>query len=199
MKHFLALMPCLLLASCGFNSAVVSLDYQPHLGQNIPGPRVVSIGRFSDMRTQDDFKLGTVRSPIGTPLETLKTRVPMAAVARNAFAHGLKARGMLAAEPEGAYVLTGEVYELECYQMLYPVATAKIRVNIMRRGSGEITYSRVYQARRSGETYAPGSGSPVQTLTDIASRTLQQVVDQALDDRELRKRLRTPRASDTPR
>lgn len=195
MKFFLALLPCLLLASCGFNTTIVSLDYQPQLGQNIPGPRMVSIGKFADMRRLDDFKLGTVRSPIGTPLETLKTRVPMESVVRNAYAHGLKARGMLAAETEGAYILSGEILELECYQMLYPVASAEVRVNIVRRGSGQIVYSRIYQAHRRGETYAPGSGSPVQTLSDLASRTLQNVVDQSLDDRELRKRLKVVPAS----
>ena len=35
MKFLLALTPCVLLAGCGFNTTVVSLDYQPQFGQNI--------------------------------------------------------------------------------------------------------------------------------------------------------------------
>ena len=196
MKFLLALMPCLLLAGCGFNTTIVSLDYQPQLGQAIPGPRMVSIGKFADMRRAGDFKLGTVRSVIGTPLETLNTRVPVESVVRNAFAHGLKARGMLAGDTDGTYILSGEVLELKCSQMLYPTASASVRVNILRRGSGQIVYSRIYQSNRQGETYAPGSGSPVATLTDMTSRALQNVVDQALDDRELRKHLKAPEPGD---
>ena len=198
MKFFPVLMPCLLLASCGFNTTVVSLDYQPRRGQNIPGPRMVSIGKFADMREEGEFRLGTVRSAIGMPLETIKTRVPVESVVRNAFAHGLKTRGMLAGETEGAYILSGEVHELKCSQMLFPTASAEVRVNIVRRGSGQIVFSRVYQSHRQGETYAPGSGSPVPTLADLASRALQNVVDQALDDRELRRRLKGPEPGDIP-
>lgn len=190
MKFFLALIPCLMLASCGFNTTVVSLDYQPGLGQNIPGPRMVSIGKFADMRQTGEFELGTVRSAIGLPLESLVTRVPVESVVRNAFAHGLKARNMLATGADGAYILSGEVLELKCSQMLYPTALATVRVNIVKRGSGQIAYSRIYQSTRQGETYAPGSGSPVPTLTDLVSRALQNVVDQALDDRQLRRRLK---------
>lgn len=198
MKFFLVLTPCILLASCGFNSTVVSLDYQPRLGQNIPGPRTVAIGKFADMRRVGDFKLGTVRSAIGTPLESLNTRVPVSSVVRNAFAHGLSARGMLVGDNDGAYLLCGEVLELKCSQMLYPTASVSVRVNLVRRGSGQIVYSRIYESDRHGETYEPGSGSPVATLVDLASRSLQNVVDQALDDRELRRRLKAPEPGDAP-
>lgn len=198
MKFLLVLTPCLLLAGCGFNTTVVSLDYQPRRGQNIPGPRMVSIGKIADMRQEGEFTLGSVRSAIGMPLETLKTRVPVDSVVRNAFAHGLKARGMLAADSDGAYVLCGELLDLKCSQMLYPSAFARVRVNLARRGSGQIVFSRIYESHRHGETYAPGSGSPVPTLADLASRTLQNVVDQALDDRELRRRLKAAEPGDVP-
>ncbi len=196
MKLLLALIPCLLLASCGFNTTAVSLDYQPLIGQNIPGPRMVSIGKFADMRQTGEFTLGTVRSAIGLPLDTLVTRVPVESVVRNAFAHGLKARGMLTTDADGTYILSGEVLDLKCSQMLYPTASASVRVNIVRRGSGEIVFSRIYQSSRQGETYAPGSGSPAPVLTELASRTLQNVVDQSLDDRQLRSRLKASTPDD---
>lgn len=198
MKFFPVLTSCLVLAGCGFNTTVVSLDYQPRRGQNIPGPRMVGIGKFADMRQEPEFRLGRVRSAVGMPLETLKTRVPVDSVVRNAFAHGLKARGMLAAESDASCVLCGEVLTLECSQMLYPTASARVRVNIVRRSNGQIVFSRIYESHRHGETYAPGSGSPVPTLADLASRTLQNVVDQALDDQDLRARLKGPEPGDIP-
>ncbi|MEI6535402.1 MAG: hypothetical protein WCN98_08695, partial [Verrucomicrobiaceae bacterium] len=167
----------LCLTSCGFNTTVVSLDYQPMLGQSLPGPRVVEIGRFADFRRLGEFSLGTVHTPIGTPLETINTRVPVAIVVRNAFAHGLSARKMLAPSSSAPYILTGEVLEFECKQLVTPSSFASVRVNLVRAGSGQIVYSRIYQSSRESAAYMPGSGSPVPNLRDMASRALQNVVD----------------------
>lgn len=187
MRFLHALAPALLLASCGFNTTVVSLDYQPGRGQSIPGPAVIRVGRFADMRQVGEFTLGTVRTPIGTPLEKIATRVPVESIVRNAFAYGLKSRRMLAPAGSGSFTLSGEIMDLECHQTLQPSAFARVRVNLVRPGSGQIVFSRVYQASRQGATYAPGSGSPVPGLADLAARALQNVVDRALDDRDLRR------------
>src|SRR6187399_1086506 len=82
------------LPSC--SSTAISLDYQPTLGQNMPGPRKIAVGRFADMRHENSYYLGEVRTPIGTPLERINSKVPVEEVVRNAFSHGLSARGMLA-------------------------------------------------------------------------------------------------------
>lgn len=153
----------------------------------------MEVGRFADFRRLGEFSLGTVHTPFGTPLETINTRVPIANVVRNAFAHGLSARKMLAPSESAHFILTGEVLEFECQQMVHPSSFASVRVNLVRAGSGEIVYSRVYQSARESDAYMPGSGSPVPNLRDLASRALQNVVDRALDDRALRNRL-----SDSP-
>ncbi len=176
----------LLLASCG--STAVSLDYQPSLGQKVPGPRKVSIGRFSDMRGESSYYLGTVRTPLGTPLEVINTRIPVEEVARNAFAHGLRARGMLVGGG-GPYVLTGEIIDLQCTQVVRPAAYVRIRVNIVRAGTQQIIFTRVYRGERESGAYVPGSGSPVPLMRDLTSRALQDVVDRALDDSAMRARL----------
>lgn len=159
------------------------------LGQSLPGPRVVEIGRFADFRRSGEFSLGTVHTPFGTPLETIKTRVPVALVVRNAFAHGLNARKMLAPSGSAPFILTGEVLEFECQQKISPSSFASVRVNVVRAGSGEIVYTRIYQSVRESDAYLPGSGSPVPNLRDLASRALQNVVDRALDDKSLRNHL----------
>lgn len=185
------------LASCGFNTSVVSLDYQPRLGQTLQGPQVVETGRFADMRLLGEFSLGTVHTPFGTPLETIKTRVPVSNIVRNAFAHGLNARKMLTPSSTAQFILTGEVMDFECQQRVHPSSFASVRVNLVRVGSGEIVYSRVYQSARESSAYIPGSGSPVPNLQDMASRALQNVVDRALDDPELRKHLTNITSTDS--
>jgi hypothetical protein len=174
------------LSSCG--TSTVSLDYQPTLGQNIPGPRKISVGRFADMRRENDYYLGEVRTPIGTPLERIASRVPVHEVVRNAFSHGLSSRGMLAG-PGAPYVMTGEILDLHGDQVVRPAGYASIRVNVVRSSTGQIVYSRTYSGERESKIYRPGSGSPVPAIRELISRALQDAVDHALDDRALRDRL----------
>lgn len=175
------------LTGCG--STAVSLDYQPTLSQNIPGPRKVSAGRFADMRQENAYYLGEVRTPIGTPLERINSRTTVDEVVRNAFSHGLAARGMLSAPGSAPYIITGEILELHCDQVVRPAAYVRIRVNVVRASSGQIVFSRIYSGEREGGVYRPGSGSPVPMLRELSSRALQDVVDRALDDRAFRDRL----------
>jgi hypothetical protein len=174
------------LPSC--SSTAISLDYQPKLGQNIPGPRKISVGRFSDTRHEGACYLGEVRTPIGTPLERITSRVPVDEVVRNAFSHGLSSRGMLSG-PGAPYVLSGEILELQGDQVVRPAGYAKIRVNLVRASSGQIVFSRIYSGERESTIYRPGSGSPVPAIRELVSRALQDAVDHALDDRALRDRL----------
>jgi hypothetical protein len=176
-----------LLSSCG-STSTITLDYQP-TGQTITGPRKVAVGRFIDHRRVGSYYLGTVRTPIGTTVEQLTTRVPVEQVVRNAFAHGLSSRSMLTGQSSAQFILTGEILEFSADQLVRPGAYAKIRVNLVREGSGQILFSRVYIGERIGSAYLPGSGSPVPELQEMASRSLQDAVDKALDDPLLRSRL----------
>jgi hypothetical protein len=189
--HFFLILAFSLVAtlpSC--STTAISLDYQPKLGQNIPGPRRISVGRFADTRHEGAYYLGEVRTPIGTPLERISSRIPVTEVVRNAFSHGLSSRGMLSGA--GApYVITGEILELQGDQVVRSAGYAKIRVNLVRTGSGQIVFSRIYSAERESGIYRPGSGSPVPVIRDLISRALQETVDRALDDRELRDRVDT--------
>ncbi|MEZ0386638.1 MAG: hypothetical protein ACAI34_06205 [Verrucomicrobium sp.] len=178
----------LALAAC--SSTPVSLDYQPGLSQGPPGPRRVAAGRFADLRNENPYYLGTVKTPIGTPLENLMTNVPVAEVVRNAFAHGLSSRKMLVSHTSAPYLITGEILELRCDQVVRPGAYAKIRVNVVKADSGQVVFSRIYNGVREMGAYMPGSGSPVPTLRELMSRALQDVIDRALDDSALRTHLR---------
>jgi hypothetical protein len=184
-----AALVALLASGCGFNNSVVSLDYRPDLGQRLHGPHIVGAGHFSDLRRMSAFNLGTVSSPIGTPMETLSTRVPVDEIVSNAFGRGLSVRGMLVPAKSATYLITGEILYLQAEQFVHPTATAQIRVNLVRVDDGKIVFSQVYQAVRQGPAYLPGSGSPVPVLTELMSRALQNVVDTALDSPGLRKGL----------
>jgi hypothetical protein len=188
--RFLLLAALLPVAACTTTSQV-SLDYVPATGQMRPGPAEFSVREFSDQRGVEPLLLGTVRTQVGTPIERVQTRVPVAQVVTNAFAYGLEARGMLSQRGTSRYVITGEVQELYVQMLVRPYARAKVRVTVLDSSSGQIVHSEIFQGDRQGPAYVPGSGSPVPMLRDLASGALQDAVDRALDDPVLRNRTAT--------
>ena len=93
---------------------------------------------------------------------------------------------MLASNGAASFIITGDILELYCQQLVHPYAFCKIRVSVVRAGSGQVVFSRTYQADREASAYIPLSGSPVPQLRELTSRALQDVVDHALDDSALR-------------
>jgi hypothetical protein len=174
----------------GCTMSQVSLDYQPALAQVVSGKPVLNVGRFTNSRGETSKYLGVVRTPIGTPLEYIYTRMPVEEIVRNAFSHACSARGMLTSTTNAQFIITGEVLEMSCQQLVHPYAYVRIRMNVVRASNGQMVFTRVYAGERQNAAYRPGSGSPVPALRELASRALQDAVDRALDDPEFRGRIR---------
>jgi hypothetical protein len=182
---FAALSLALTLASCNTVSQV-SLDYVPSPGRIRQGQAEFTTRQFSDQRGEEPTFLGTVRTQIGTPVERVQTRSPVAQIVTNAFGHGLQARGMLTSPSAARYIVTGDVMDLYCQMLVRPSGYARIRVKVVDAGSGQILFNRVFEGERTGAAYLPGSGSPVPDLRVLTSGALQDAVDRALDDGDLR-------------
>lgn len=185
---FVALLGVLTLASCSTTSQV-SLDYASTSGHVQPGKPEFSTRPFRDERGMEPMELGTVRTQLGTPIEYVQTRVPVSDVVTNAFGHGLQARNMFSRPRNSRFIITGDVLDLNCQQLVRPYGYARVRVTVMDAASGQIIHSRIYTGERGSGAYVPGSGSPVPLLRDLVSSALQDVVDKALDDPELRSKL----------
>lgn len=178
------------LVSCSTTSQV-SLDYAGSPGHVRPGQPEFSTREFRDQRDMGPQELGTVRTQIGTPLEYVQTRVPVSNVVTNAFGYGLQTRGMLTRPRGSRFIVTGDILDLYCQMLVRPYGYARVRVTVLEAGSGQILHSRVYTGERGSSAYVPGSGSPVPLLRDLVSGALQDAVDKALDDPEMRSRLGT--------
>lgn len=177
------------LSACTTSSSVISLDYVPQPGLSLHGTPDFSLGRFNDRRGMPPQVLGHVRLPFGPAVDTVQTRLPVSDIVRNAFGYGLEARGMLAPDAKGRFIITGEIQDLRSQLLVHPYGYARIRVNVLEAGSGRVLFSKLYQGERQSAAYRPGSGSPVPVLRELTSRALQEAVDRALDDRELRQRI----------
>ena len=185
---FLSTLAVSALVSCSTTSQV-SLDYVPGSGRMQQGSAEFVTQPFVDRRDVGPNELGTVRTQLGTPLEHVQTRIPVAQIVTNAFGHALQSRKMLSAKSAARYMITGEVLDLQCNLLVRPYGYAKLRVNVIEAGTGRIVHSGIYEGERQSSAYIPGSGTPVPMLGDLASGALQVAVDQALDDPSMRAQL----------
>ena len=176
------------LASCASDSSI-SLDYVPLLSLAQRGVPEFTVGAFANKRGLDSRYLGTVKLPLGVPIEHVNSTAPVEAVVANAFAHALRNRGMLTDSDKARFLITGDVLDLHAELLVHPYASAKVRMNVVEVGSGRVLFSNVYSAERQSAAYRPGSGSPIPILQELTSRALQDAVDHATDDPDMRSKL----------
>lgn len=176
------------LSACS-NSSVVSLDYVP--GQMVRGTPDFAVGKFKDKRGEQSQTLGHVRLPVGPAVDTVQTRLPVSDIVRNAFGYALEARGMVAPDGKGRFIIQGEIQDLRSQLLVHPYGYARIRVNVVDAATKSVIFTKVYEGERQSNAYRPGSGSPVPVLRDLTSRALQDAVDHAIDDPAMRQRVGT--------
>jgi hypothetical protein len=181
-RVFLVLSSALALTSC-FQSQV-SLDYHAHpASQRERGPSF-DVGAVMDQRqVEAPAYLGYIKgSRRGLPEELYMT-LPADETVRNAFLHGMSARGMQA-RGRARVRLEVQVQELFCRFEDRPYARCTLDVTALSSG-GRVLYRQSYSAARQDAGYLFDYNDRTEDLREIASRTLQDAVDKALDDPRL--------------
>jgi hypothetical protein len=193
---------------CAFNlvacsTTQVALTYSPPPGA-VAAPQaqsLISVGRFSDDRGEPSNWLGAIRGGYGNPLKNLETNEPVSDLVSQAFAAGLKARGLAANSSGGRYLLSGSIKKLDCNQVARREANAELEVVVSESDGEKRVFSNLYRASNvegSVLSLATGVFASVESLRVLAEKTLQQVVDQALDDPALRGVIRADSPAPTP-
>ena len=104
-----------LIAAFGLPSCVtqssLSLDYVPSPGGPLGGAPVFTVGAFANKRAMNSYELGTVKLPVGVPIEQLTSSLPVETIVANGFAHSMEHRGMLTDSNKDSFLKTGEVME----------------------------------------------------------------------------------------
>ncbi|MBP7951149.1 MAG: hypothetical protein KA004_15975 [Verrucomicrobiales bacterium] len=172
------------LTGCSTHQA--SLEYDPRRapGLTADGRGNVSVGVFKDARGVPDTYLGQIREA-GPVQKKLETSVPVARIVENTFGYGMQVRRMLGQQGTG-FLLSGTINEFSCDQFVRAGASADITVQLRGTRGNRVLFSKTYTAENTEATAKIGVLGDPQILKSLASRTLQQVVDKALDDPELR-------------
>lgn len=175
-------------ATSACSTTPVGLTYDPVAASaSKPGQPSLQVTAVTDGRKHDANWLGAIRGGYGNPLKTLETPVPVKDVVKAAFVDGLKARNLLAADGRQAMAL--EVEQFDCNQYVRREAHAKVGVVVVDRSSSKEIFRRYYEADKvtgSLVTLDAGIFASVDDLRVVANQVLQEVVDKALDDPQLR-------------
>ena len=190
MRHRLfafSLVPLAATLLSGCFSTEVTLDYVPNPSSQLGGPKVALAGLFTDERhVKAANYIGTTRSRLGDPLEHVYLALPVSETVENAFTEALEARGMKAAPGHAKFVFQGTVEDFYCQLLTKPYAFARIRVDLVDASTGRVIFHHAYETERQGAGYLRGYDDPVPMMKDLAARTLQDVVDRAIDSPEVR-------------
>lgn len=181
---FSTLVAAILLGGC--TTTRVSLDYTPNSQPTALQSRpFATVGRFADYRGEPANWLGAIRGGYGNPLKNLEISQPVSDLVAKAFTDGLRSRGLLAVQGEGRYVLSGVIRSFDCNQVIRREANVDLQVILTEAGSGREISSRPYKKENvEGSLLSVGTGifASVEDLRALTQKTLQEVVDAALDD-----------------
>jgi hypothetical protein len=168
---------------------------------------LISVGPFTDARTKDHGPdwLGAIRGGFGNRLKTLRTQLPTSQVIQDAYADGLRARGVFAEPGQGKFLLEGTIEKFDCSEFVNLEAHANVTIRVSDSGTGAQVFSYPYLVNETEGGFGAGVFGSVETLRLLAERTLRELVDRSLDDPGLRKTLQTetpsiptPAPSQTP-
>jgi len=125
----------------------VSVGYKPPEAPAVSSSQgFVAVGAFADDRGEPGNWLGAIRGGFGNPLKTLESAEPVSDVVAQAFADGLRARGLLAAAGAGRYTLSGSVRGLAGDQMARREASADLQVVLRDTATQREVFSKGYKA-----------------------------------------------------
>jgi uncharacterized lipoprotein YajG len=187
----LAVLTVLGLGGCNTNTVDLSYDTTAAASQPAVAANSVKILSVSDGRKHGPHWLGAIRGPFGSPLKTLNTAVPVKDVVENAFTTALKARGLLASTG-GAYGMEVVINQLDSNQLVRREAHVRLHVSMVEFASGQQIYVadiRIDKVSGSLITFDASVFADVEDLRKVANQALQEAIDQALDDPQLKETL----------
>ncbi|HEX5125697.1 MAG TPA: YajG family lipoprotein, partial [Rhodocyclaceae bacterium] len=125
----------------------------------------------------------------GNSLKTLVSNQPVAVVVQNAFADGLRARGVPTSS-DAKLSLSGTIQKFESITVIHRGATIAIDLDVTDVASGKKVFSKNFVTDLEEDSGAAGVFASIDDLRKLVERGLRETVDKALDDPEVRHALK---------
>jgi hypothetical protein len=183
-RLFLGLLSILCISSCATDSQFEAETSSPetHHVRGL-GNHNVMVGVFKDSRKLPPNFLGLITSANpGAERQKIETSQPVAEIVTAGFGAGLKVRDMQAQKKKAEWTITGEILEFSCNQASRAGATVDIRVRLFRAGSTTASFNKSFTSEKTAAVAAGNN----EALKGLAATALEDAVNRALDDSELR-------------
>lgn len=195
--RFALLLVCACSIAACSTTTKGGLAYAPSTSPGPANPTLavsVTAGQFMDQRGGDDKEwIGAIRNGWGIPVKNVDVAPSVAVVVQEAFAAGLRASGF-SMSGGTAYRISGVIKALDANQLVHLESNVEIEVDVFKISTGQEVFSRTYSAHNSeGSMLSLHTGyfGSEKKLRALAQKTLDQVVNQALDDSDLRRAIRS--------
>jgi len=178
----------LLLAACSTTQTKLSYSQITPSDKFSPDTQSLSLGTFSDQRGETSTWFGAIRGGFGNPLKVLESDRPIASIVQDAFASGLRARGLNPAS-SSSMQMSGVIHKLECSQYVRRESTVDIEIILTDTKTGQQKFKQTYNTYNEvGSLVSVQTGifASVDDLRVVAEKALSQTVDKALDDSAFR-------------
>ncbi len=182
-RFLLALLSFSFLSSCASDGQFEEESSSPetHHVRGL-GSHNVKVGDFKDARGLPPNFLGQIKSADpAAEKQKIETSQPVADIVGLSFQSGLKVRDMQADQKEAAWTVSGEIQEFSCNQIVRAGASVDIRVRLFKAGGTAPLFNKSFTSEK---TSAAVRGN--EAIKSLAAAALEEVVNRALDDPELR-------------
>lgn len=177
------------LTGCAASDKTVSLTYDaPSTVQSFQADTSLAIGQFKDVRGNGVNWLGAIRGGYGNPVKTLYSEKTVKEVVEDVFLAALKARNLTPSET-APRTLDVTINELNSSQYARREAHVDLLVTVRDSTDNSVLFERTAKADQvNGSVLALNTGimADPEELRALLDQTLEQAVDDILDDTEFR-------------
>lgn len=180
MKAVLLLLAVSLLTGC--STHMTKIQYQGIGAPSSVAGKAVAEVVVLDQRGTDGDWLGAVRGGYGNRLKTLRTDKPTDQVVGDAYRAALETSNLYGGHEHGVFQLRVTITKFDCSYYFNREAHAHLLVSLIEKGTAKEVFSQTYRADEVESGVGAGIFGDVDTLRQLAERTLNKAIDKNLQD-----------------
>lgn len=180
MKRLGILLLLTILTGCSTHMS--RIEYQGAGNPALAGHKQISHVEVIDDRGTDKDWLGAIRGGYGNRLKTLRTDKPTEQVVKDVYIQALTESKFYTSSNKGGYRLRVVLSKFDCSYYFNREAHAHFTVSVFENGTNKEIFTKPYRVDEVEGGVGAGIFGDVDTLRQLAERTLNKAVDSHLQD-----------------
>jgi uncharacterized lipoprotein YajG len=180
----LSLILALALGAC--SNTVSDLAYAPQVSVRPAAVPTVASITATDQRKEEPTRLATIMGGFGNPLKTLDTAKPVKDEVADAFAAGLRARGLLAVNGQAPLRVTLSVRKFDADMLIGRTARIDLTMAVLDASGRTVYQDDAVDSESETKFFQTGVFADIADLQKLCEIVLNRTVDRMLDKQEFR-------------